>query len=97
MEFFSEIFPENKEFERKIAMKCSFVNAKCEFIQGKIIHIKKTNMCFVEPHTIIVSIKDKKFILIYFDENNLFLYNRRNPITIKQLVKLLKQAKEMLA
>lgn len=95
MEFFSEILPKNEEFEKKIAMRCSFNNAKCEFIQGRIIHVKQTNMCFVEPHTIIVSIKDKKFILIYFDENNLFLYNRRYPITLQKLVNLLKKARTM--
>lgn len=35
MDFFSKILLKNEEFERKIAMKCSFVNAKCEFLQGK--------------------------------------------------------------
>ena len=43
-----------------------------------------------------ITIKDKDIILIYFDKENLFLYNRSMPITIKTLDTLLKNIKQNL-
>ncbi len=74
---------------------CSFNNAKCIFTQGKILGVENTNISFIEPHKVDVTIKGKKLILIYFDKDNLFLYNRTMPITIKQLDTLLKAIKSM--
>ncbi|MFA5603802.1 MAG: hypothetical protein WDA12_02985 [Bacilli bacterium] len=93
MEIFSENLIKSKELEKRIVTTCSFNNAKCEFTQGRILSIDKTNVSFIEPHRVDVTIKDKKLLLIYFDKNNLFLYNRSMPITIRKLDTLLKEVK----
>ena len=67
---------------------------KCEFQQGKILTIKNTNISFIKPHQININIKDKQIILIYINEDKLFLYNRTMPITTKQLDTLLKELKK---
>ena len=77
------------EFEKRIEDICSFNNAKCEIKQGKILNIKDTNIAFIEPHRINISIKGKNILLLYFNKNNLFLYNRSIPINLDQLYKLL--------
>ncbi len=82
------------EFEKRIEDICSFNNAKCEIKQGKILNIKDTNIAFIEPHKINISIKGKNILLLYFNKNNLFLYNRSMPITVAQLTNLLKELKE---
>ncbi len=96
MEFLVENFEKNESFEKRIAITCSFNNAKCEFTQGRILKVKNTNVNFIEPHKVDVTIKGLKLILIYFDKNNLFLYNRTIPITIKELDTLLKNIKKVL-
>ncbi len=97
MDFLVENLWKNEEFEKRIATTCSFNNAKCEFTQGKILSIKNTNINLLEPHKVDITIKGKNLILIYFDRNNLFLYNRTMPITIKQLDSLLKNIKKELS
>lgn len=97
MEIFSEKFIKSEELEKRIRTTCSFNNAKCEFRQGRILYIAGTNISFIEPHKVDVTIKDKKLILIYFDRKNLFLYNRTMPITIKQFDTLLKSIKKELS
>lgn len=81
-------------FEKRIEITCNMNNAKCEFIQGKIIGIDKTNISVIEPHRVNISIKSKKLLVLYFDKDNLFLYDRTIPITIKKLVTLLKAIKD---
>lgn len=93
MEFFSKKLVRSKEIENKIKFACSFNNAKCEFEQGRILTLDKTNISFIEPHRVIVSVKDKKILLLYFDKDNLFLYDRSMKITIAQLTDLLKVLK----
>ena len=68
---------------------------KCEFRQGRILNVKNVNVSFLESHRIEISIKGKKLLLIYFDKNNLFLYNRTMPITLKQFDALLKDIKKL--
>jgi len=97
MDFLMQEFSKNEEFEKRIATTCGFNNAKCTFIQGKILKIRNTNINFIEPHKVDVTIKGKKLILVYFDKNNMFLYNRTMPITIKQLDTLLKSIKSEVA
>ena len=97
MEFLVENLDKNESFEKRIAITCSFSNAKCEFTQGRLLSIRNTNVNFIEPHKIDITIKGIKLILIYFDKNNLFLYNRTMPITIKELDTLLKSIKNGLA
>lgn len=82
------------DFEKKIECTCSFNNAKCEFTQGKILTFEGTNISFIEPHRVEIKVKDKNILLLYFDENNLFLYDRTMPITIEILNNILKSIKE---
>ena len=65
MEIFSEKFIKSEELEKRIRTTCSFNNAKCEFRQGRILYIGGTNISFIEPHKVDVTIKGKKLILIY--------------------------------
>ncbi len=83
-----------EELERQIKMTCNFNSASCEFVQGRILKVDKTNVSFIEGHRVIVKIKDKKILLLYFNKENLFLYNRTRQISIKQLDILLKELKE---
>lgn len=85
---------QNSSFEKKIETICSFNNVSCSFEKGKIFNVDKTNISFIEPHKIYINIKNKKIMLIYFNEDNLFLYNRTMPITTKQLDTLLKEIKK---
>lgn len=91
--FFTDFLPKDEKFENKIRIICSFNNLKCEFLQGRILTVNNTNVSFIEPHKIEITIKSKKIILLYFNKDNLFLYNRTMPITTKQLDTLLKDIK----
>lgn len=94
MRIFSKDLVKSLDFEKKINYACSFNNAKCEFIQGKILTFEGTNINFIEPHRVDISIKDKNILLLYFDKNNLFLYNRSIQISLEQLFKLLEELRE---
>ncbi len=91
--FFTDFLPKDEKFENKIKIICSFNNLKCEFLQGRILTINNTNVSFIEPHKIEITVKSKKIILLYFNKDNLFLYNRTMPITTTQLDTLLKEIK----
>ena len=60
MDFLIEDLNKIDWFETKIKTVCSFNNVKCEFQQGKILTIKNTNICFIEPHKVNINVKDKK-------------------------------------
>lgn len=94
MKIFSKKLARNKDFEKKIEIACSFNNSKCEFIQGRILSIDKTNVSFIEPHRINIRHKDKKIMLLYFDKDNLFLYDRSIQITVEQLCWILKELRD---
>lgn len=94
MDIFSKKLVRNKNFEKKIMIACNFNNAKCEFKQGKILNVDKTNVSFIELHRVNVKYKDKKLLLLYFDKNNMFLYNRSMQINLEQLYMILKELKE---
>lgn len=96
MDILMEDLNQNAQFEKKITTLCSFNNVKCSFKQGKILTIKDTNISFIEPHQIEIIIKNKKLLLIYFNEDNLFLYNRTLPIDTKKLDTLIKEIKSTL-
>lgn len=83
----------SEELENRIKMVCNFNNARCDFVQGKILNIDKTNVSFVEPHKINIKIKNKKIMLLYFDKDNLFFNDRSMQITLEQLNILLKELK----
>lgn len=93
MEYFSQKLVKSEELENKIKFVCSYSSSKYEIIEGHIISIDKTNISFIEPHKIIIKIKGKKLLVIYYDKDNMFLYDRRMPIDIKKLDTLLKHIK----
>lgn len=93
MEFLSEKLVRSEELENRIKMICSFNNAKCQFIEGRILKVDKVNVSFIEAHKIDIKIKGKKILLLYFDKNNLFLYDRSTQITVDKLDMLLKSLK----
>lgn len=94
VEFLQEKLIKCEKLENKIKIACSFNNLKCNFKQGRILTLKNTNISFIEPHKIEIIVEDKKLILIYFNEENLFLYNKTMPINIKQLDSLFKKIKD---
>ena len=93
VEFLTEKLIKCEKLENKIKITCSFNNVKCSFKQGRILTLENTNVSFIEPHKAEINIKDKKIILIYFNEDNLFLYNRSLPIDTKKLDTLIKNIK----
>lgn len=84
----------NEKFERKIRIACDFHSAKYEFTQGKIINLDKVNVSVIEPHRFLIEVNGKKILVLYFDEDNMFLYNRSIPIDMKRLNKILSSMKD---
>lgn len=87
----------NEKFESKIMITCDFHNAKYKFEQGKVINLDKVNVSLIEPHRFYIKLNGKKIIVLYFDENNMFLYNRKMPITMKKLDLILSAMKDGVA
>lgn len=85
----------NERFERKIRIACDFHSAKYEFMQGIILNVDKVNVSFIEPHRFEIKLNRKKILVLYFDEDNMFLYNRRMQIDIKKLNLILDAMKEV--
>ena len=75
----------NEKFEKKIRIACDFHSAKYEFTRGKILNVDKVNVSFIEPHRFLIRLNGKKILVLYFDEDNMFLYNRAIPIDMKKL------------
>jgi len=93
MEFLIKKLVKDTYIENRIKTICSFNNTKCIFSQGKIISIKKTNVSFIEPHRVEIDYLGVKIVVIYFDKDNMFLFDRTKPITALKLDKLLKSIK----
>lgn len=85
MEFLSKKLVKDEKFENRIKLICSYNYANCKIKQGRIISIKKTNISFIELHKIIIKISNYAFLIIYYDKDNLFLYDRSMPISLKVL------------
>ena len=83
-----------KTIDKQICSACNYNNAKCEFIRGCIITVNRTNVSFIEPHRAIINIKNVKLVLVYFDDNNLFLFDRSIPFTTSKLVSLFKKIRK---
>lgn len=96
VEFLVEKLIKSEELENKIKIICSFNNVKCNFKQGRILTLKNTNVSFIEPHKIDIKIKNISIIVIYYNKDNLFLYNRTLPIDTKKLDTLIKEIKNNL-
>ena len=57
-----------------------------EFINGKNIHFDKTNFSIHEPHKIIISNNLSCLILLIFkNDNNIYIKDSLDTITIKRL------------
>lgn len=93
----SEYLIRNEKFEKKIRIACDFHSAKYEFTQGRILNVDKTNISFIEPHRFLISVNGKKILVLYFDEDNMFLYNRTMPINMKKLNLILSAMKDGVA
>lgn len=85
----------NEKFEKKIRIACDFHSAKYEFTRGRILNVDKVNVSFIEPHRFLIKLNGKKIVVLYFDEDNMFLYNRKLPIDIKKLNLILDTMKEV--
>ena len=94
MEYTSEKLFVNEKIEKKILIQCSYNNAKCKIYYGNIIHITNTNISFIEPHRLIIDIYKYQLVVLIYDENNVFLYNRHNQISIQELDILLKEIRK---
>lgn len=63
-----------------------------EFINGKKIHFDKTNLSIHEPHKIIISNNLSCLILLIFkNDNNIYIKDSLDTITIKRLETLVLQ------
>ena len=91
MEFKVKDLIRDLEFEKKLKTICNFNNAKCEFIGGRILDIKGTNISLMEAHRIEIAVNGKNLLLLYYDKDNLFLYDRSMQISIKQFCRLLEE------
>ena len=67
----------NEKFEKKIRIACDFHSVKYEFTQGRILNVDRTNVSFIEPHRFLIKLNGKKILVLYFDEDNMFLYNEK--------------------
>lgn len=76
------------ELKRKVEMICRFHNLKCEFINGSIKNIRRTNLAYVEPHKVIIN---NQVFLLFDDCKFIFLNTLDNKIPISELEKHLKQ------
>lgn len=94
MKIFSEKLAKAEDLEKRIKTICSFNNAKCEFIQGRILKVDRTNVSFIEPHRINIKLKNEMILLLYFDKDNLFLYDRSTQINIDKLYAILQALRE---
>jgi hypothetical protein len=94
MKYFSKKLVRNENLEKRIKTICSYNYSKCEIIEGHIISIDKTNISFIEPHRIIITIDNRiNLLVIYYDKDNIFLYTRAIQIDLKKLDTLLKKIK----
>ena len=73
----------NEKFEKKIRIACDFHSAKYEFTQGRILNVDRSNVSFIEPHRFLIKLNGKKILVLYFDEDNMFFYNRKMPIDMR--------------
>ena len=60
-----------------------------EFVSGKSIHFEKTNLSLFEPHKIIISGNTFCLILLSYDDNNLYLKDTLENITLEKLKNLI--------
>lgn len=94
MKYIKKKLPISKELNKKIDNVCIYRNIKYEFHRGLILEIENTNISFIEPHQYHIKICDLTLILLSFDNNHIFLYNRYNLIDIAQLKAIIDSVKD---
>lgn len=88
------IFP--CEIKKKLKIKGSFGNLDTQYIDGHLIKFDKTNLSVTEPHKIIISNESICLILIsYGDDNNLYLKDSHEIITLSRLSNLVLKMQEI--
>ena len=95
MKYFSEKLSIGSKMEDKIRIMCSYNNAKYEMHIGHIIHIVNTNISFIEPHRVFIYKMGYQFLILIYDEDNIFIYERSKQISLKQVGLLLKGIKKV--
>ena len=72
---------------KKIEFICEFANIKPIFKNGSIRKIDKTNLIYIEPHSI--TIKNINFLFFNYS-NDIFINNLSNKIKISELQNYIK-------
>ena len=80
----------DSEIKKKVEIICSFTNTTPIFKSGSVNKISGTNLVYVEPHQAIIG---NQLFLFFNGTNNIFLNNLNNKYELKDLEKLLKQAR----
>ncbi len=71
-----------KELRSKIEWACTFSNCKPKIKNGNLRMVEKTNIAYVEPHTVVI--KDKLYL--FFNEHEYFyISNLANKYPLSKL------------
>ena len=76
-----------ESLRKKIEFICEFANIKPIFRNGCIRKIDKTNLIYIEPHSI--TIKNINFLFFNYS-NDIFINNLSNKIKISELQNYIK-------
>lgn len=76
-----------ESFRKKIEFICEFTNIKPIFKNGGIRKIDKTNLIYIEPHSI--TTKNINFLFFNFT-NDIFINNLSNKIKVSELENYIK-------
>ena len=77
----------DESLRKKIEFICEFTNIKPTFKNGYIRKIDKTNLIYIEPHSI--TIKNINFLFFNYS-NDIFINNLSNKIKISELQNYIK-------
>ena len=76
-----------ESLKKKIEFICKFTNIKSIFKNGSIRKIDKTNLIYIEPHSI--TFKNINFLFFNYS-NDIFINNLSNKIKISELQNYIK-------
>ena len=76
-----------RELKKKLDIIFSFCNIKPKYIKGSIKKIERTNLCYVEPHRVVL--KDIT-ILVFNYQEEVYINNLFTKVKITELEKYLK-------
>lgn len=85
MNYLVKSLKRDEKLEKRIKIICSFNKAKCKIKEGKIIEIENTNISMIKPHRIIIKSNSYKLLVLYYDSDNIFLYDRSMPIDERKI------------